>query len=227
MDFLQLLRYLLLAITYLGLALGNLPGLRMNRATISLVGSALLMLLQVIDLETAWQAIDANTILFSMSMMIVNAYLAYSGFFYLALVYFAKFARSPFGLLIILTLSSGTFSAFFLNDTVALVFTPLVLDLTRGLQLNPIPYLLALAAATNLGSLATISGNPQNIIIGYFSEIGYVDFAKFLAPIAFTGIIIQIGLIWLFDPELRSLQSLKPITIIRSIILPGLLKNPF
>ncbi|BAU64622.1 Arsenical pump membrane protein [Stanieria sp. NIES-3757] len=224
-DFLQPLRYLLLAITYLGLALGNLPGLRMNRSTIALVGSALLMLLQVIDLETAWQAIDANTILFLMSMMIVNAYLAYSGFFNLALVYLTHFARSPFGLLIVLTFSSGILSAFFLNDTIALVFTPLVLDLTKGFQLNPIPYLLALAAATNLGSVATISGNPQNMLIGSFAEISYLDFARFLTPIALISLIIQIGLICLFYPEVRSHQTLKPIKSIRPKILPGLLKK--
>ncbi len=224
-DFLQLLRYLLLAITYLGLALGNLPGLRMNRATIALVGSALLILLKVLDLETAWQAIDANTILFLMSMMIVNAYLAYSGFFYLALVYLTKFARSPFGLLIVLTFSSGILSAFFLNDTIALVFTPLVLDLTKGLKLNPIPYLLALAAATNLGSVATISGNPQNILIGSFAEISYLDFAKFLTPVALISLVIQIVFIWLLYPEVRSHQILTPIKSIRPKVLSGLLKK--
>lgn len=225
LNFLQILRYLLLAITYLGLAFGNFPGLRMNRATIALVGSTGLILLKVLDLQTAWQAIDANTILFLLSMMIVNAHLAYSGFFNLALTYLIKFARSPFGLLIVLTFISGILSAFFLNDTIALVFTPLVLDLTISLQLNPVPYLLALAAATNLGSVATISGNPQNILIGSFSGINYLNFARSLTPIAVISLIIQIGLIWLLYSEVRSTQALLKTKIIHSKLLPGLLKK--
>lgn len=82
-----------------------------------------------------------------------------------------RLTRSPLGLLIALTVGTGVLSAFFLNDTLALIFTPFTLSLTTALKLNPIPYLLALAAATNIGSVATLSGNPQNILIGSFSGI--------------------------------------------------------
>jgi hypothetical protein len=63
----------------------------------------------------------------------------------------------------------------FLNDTIALIFTPLILNLSKTLRLNPIPYLLAMAGATNVGSVAALSGNPQNILIGSFSGIGYLE----------------------------------------------------
>lgn len=207
MIVLQFARYLLLGLTYLGLALGQFPGLRMNRATIALVGAAFLIALGVLNLREAWEAIDANTIVFLLSMMVINANLSYSGFFQLALSSLIRLTSSPFGLLVVLTFGSGILSAFFLNDTIALIFTPLTLSLTQALKLNPIPYLLAIAGATNSGSVATISGNPQNILIGSFSQIGYLDFAKALTPVALVGLVVQIGLLWLLYPEVRLLKA--------------------
>jgi Na+/H+ antiporter NhaD/arsenite permease-like protein len=196
--------YSVLGLTYLGLALGSLPGLRMNRATIALVGSAFLIALGVVTLQEAWEAIDAKTIMFLLSMMVVNANLSYAGFFPQALSVLLSFTRSPLGVLIALTFGSGILSAIFLNDTIALIFTPLTLSLTQTLGLNPIPYLLAVAGATNIGSVATLSGNPQNILIGSFSGIGYVEFLRALIPVALIGLIIQIGLLWLLYPDVRS-----------------------
>jgi Na+/H+ antiporter NhaD/arsenite permease-like protein len=212
---LQVTRYVLLGLTYLGLGLGQLPGLRMNRATIALVGSALLITLGVVNLQQAWQAIDPNTIVFLLSMMVVNANLSYSGFFQLALTSLIRLTSSPLGLLVVLTFGSGILSAFFLNDTLVLVFTPLTLSLTEALKLNPIPFLLAIAGATNIGSVATLSGNPQNILIGSFSQIGYLEFARSLTPIALIGLGVQIGLLWLLYPDIRSTTPVSHIPQIR------------
>lgn len=214
-NFLQIAQYLILGLSYLGLGLGYLPGLRMNRATIALVGSAFLIALGALQLEDAWQSIDAMTVVFLLSMMIVNANLSYSGFFQLALVFLIRLTRSPFGLMVVLTFGSGILSAFFLNDTLAIVFTPLTLNLAQALGLNPIPYLLAIAAATNIGSVATLSGNPQNILIGSFSSIGYLDFAQALIPIAITGLFVQISLLWWLYPEVRSLKPAPSCPVIR------------
>jgi Na+/H+ antiporter NhaD/arsenite permease-like protein len=197
--------YGVLGLTYLGLALGYLPGLRMNRATIALVGSAFLIALGVLNLQEAWDAIDATTIVFLLSMMVVNANLSYAGFFPQALSLLLRFTRSPLGLLVALTFGSGILSAFFLNDTLALIFTPLTLSLTQALRLNPIPYLLAIAGATNIGSVATLSGNPQNILIGSFSGIRYLNFMRAMAPIAVTGLAIQVILLCLLYPNVRSI----------------------
>ena len=215
MILLQITRYFLLGITYLGLGLGQLPGLRMNRATIALVGSALLITLGVVNLQEAWQAIDPNTIVFLLSMMVVNANLSYSGFFQLALTSLIRLTSSPLGLLIVLSFGSGILSAFFLNDTLVLVFTPLTLSLTEALKLNPIPFLLAIAGATNIGSVATLSGNPQNILIGSFSQIDYLEFARSLTPIALIGLGVQIGLLWLLYPEVRSTTPVSHVPQIR------------
>ncbi len=83
----------------------------------------------------------------------------------------------------------------------ALVSTPMTLQLRRSLRLNPVPYLLAIAGATNIGSLATFSGNPQNILVGSFSGIPYLEFALVLAPIALIGLGIQLGLLWCLYPD--------------------------
>src|SRR4028119_2275414 len=187
-----ILKFIVIGLTYIGLGLGYLPGLRMNRASIAIVGAALLIALGVLDLKQAWSAIDYKTLIFLFSMMVVSANLACSGFFQLAIDTVMRFTRNPFSLLIVLTFGSGILSAFFLNDTVALILTPLILGLTQALNLNPVPYLLALAGATNLGSVATLSGNPQNILIGSFSGISYLDFAKALTPIALVSLLIQI-----------------------------------
>ncbi len=198
---------LVIALTYVGLGLGYLPGLRMNRATIALAGATALMGLGLLDLQSAWVAIDYRTLIFLFGMMLINANLAAAGFFQLAIHSLLRWSRSPFALLVLLTLGSGVLSAFFLNDTIALVLTPLVIELTRRLQLNPIPYLLALAAGTDLGSVATLSGNPQNILIGAFSEIPYLEFAKTLAPLAIACLFVQIGLLWCLYPEVRSTKE--------------------
>lgn len=210
LGWLSLAQRMVLLLSYMALGLGYVPGLRMNRATIALVSTAVLIALGTITLAEAWAAIDPNTIVFLLSMMVVNAYLAYAGFFRLALLYLLRLTRSPLGLLGLLTLGTGGLSAFFLNDTLALVSTPLTLQLTRSLKLNPIPYLLAIAGATNLGSMATLSGNPQNILVGSFSGIGYLDFTQALLPVAVLGLGLQLGLLWLLYPEVRSLQPCPP-----------------
>lgn len=217
------LRYIVIGLTYIGLGLGYIPGLRMNRASIALVGASLLMALGVLDLKAAWGAIDYKTLIFLFSMMVISANLAYSGFFQLALEKVMHYIRSPLGLLIVLTYGSGILSAFFLNDTIALILTPLTLGLTQALSLNPIPYLLALAGATNLGSVATLSGNPQNILIGSFSGISYLNFAKALTPIALMSLLIQIGLLYLLYPDVRSTKSCLSDTPIRYRIYKPLL----
>lgn len=222
----MILRYLVVALTYVGLGLGYLPGLRMNRATIALVGAALLMALGVLDLRAAWSSIDYKTIIFLFGMMVVSANLGTAGFFQLVLDRMSRHIRSPLGLLVVLTFSSGVLSALFLNDTIALILTPLVVRLTQSLKLNPIPYLLALAGATNLGSVATVSGNPQNILIGSFSGISYLDFAKALAPLALICLVVQIGLLWGLYPEVRSLKpELQPEPLRYRLLKPLLTKS--
>src|SRR5438477_10224388 len=128
-------------------------------------------------------------------MMIVVGNLRLSGFFRLVTGWAVASARHPLALLAAVTLTSGLFSAFLLNDAICLVMTPLVADVARRLDRNPVPYLLAVAMAANIGSVATITGNPQNMLIGSFSGISYRDFAAALAPVALTGLVMVVAII--------------------------------
>ena len=110
-------------------------------------------------------------------MMIVVASLRLSGFFALATAWVMQRAARPLLLLCAVTATSGMLSAFLVNDAICLVLAPLVLDLTLRMRRQPVPYLLAVAMASNVGSTATITGNPQNIMIGSFSRIPYATFA--------------------------------------------------
>ena len=144
-------------------------------------------------------------------MMIVVANLRVSGFFRLVNAWIATVVRRPFGLLAAVVLASGLLSAFLVNDAICLVMTPLVLDVLERLKRNPIPYLLAIAMASNIGSVATITGNPQNIIIGSLSGIPYLTFTAALAPVAAFGLVLTTALIALiYRAEFLTSDVLPP-----------------
>ena len=193
------------ATTYLVIAIGRLPGFHIDRAGSALVGAALMLGIGALSLDETMQAIDFATIALLLGMMILVANLRLSGFFRLVNGWVVARARHPLHLLAAVTLTSGVFSAFLLNDAICLVMTPLVVDITRRLGRDPVPYLLAVAMAANVGSTATITGNPQNILIGSFSQIGYGTFAAHLAPVAAIGLVLTVVLIRLAHPrEFRS-----------------------
>jgi Na+/H+ antiporter NhaD/arsenite permease-like protein len=183
------------AITYLVVAIGRLPGFRLDRAGAALVGASLMVAVGALPLEEAPKAIDFDTIILLLGVMIVVANLRLSGFFRLVTGWVVTRAQYPIVLLASIVLVSGIFSAFLVNDTVCLVLTPLVLDLVTRLRRNPVPYLLAIAMASNIGSTATITGNPQNMIIGSLSHISYGTFTAALSPIAGIGLVLTLGLI--------------------------------
>jgi Na+/H+ antiporter NhaD/arsenite permease-like protein len=183
------------AMTYLVVAIGRLPGFRLDRAGAALVGASLMVAVGALPLEEAPKAIDFDTIILLLGVMIVVANLRLSGFFSLVNGWVVSRARYPIVLLISIVLVSGILSAFLVNDAVCLVLTPLVLDLVNRLRRNPVPYMLAIAMASNAGSTATITGNPQNMIIGSLSHIPYGTFAAALSPIAGFGLVLSAGLI--------------------------------
>jgi Na+/H+ antiporter NhaD/arsenite permease-like protein len=191
--------------TYFVLAVGRIPGLRLDRAGAAIIGAALMTASGVLSLDEAYRAINLDTIVLLLGMMIVVANLRLSGFFGLVSAWVVDHAHSPAALLSAIVLVSGVFSAFFVNDTMCLVLTPLVLEIARGLRRNPIPYLLAVAMAANIGSAATITGNPQNMLIGSFSHIPYRQFAAALSPIAAIGLLITATVIAItYRSEMRA-----------------------
>ncbi len=182
-------------LTYLGLALGKIPGLKIDRAGIALVGAAFMLACGILSMPEAARAVDYETIVLLFGMMVVVAYLRLSGAFALATDQIAARFSGPFTLLAVTIALSGTLSAFLVNDVVCVALTPLVLHLCGRLKRPPIPYLVGLATASNIGSVATITGNPQNIIIGSFSHISYVRFAARLAPVAAIGLALDFAVV--------------------------------
>ena len=195
MNFASTLALPLVVLTFIGVAAGAFPGLKMNRATIALVGAVALVALQVMPPSAALKAIDPNTLLLLFAMMIVSAHLRLAGFFDWIGQLLAKHTRSPRLLLAWIIVAGGLFAALFLNDTVVIALTPLVLDLTDRLDRDPLPYLMGLAVAANIGSTATITGNPQNILIGQSSHIPFTDFLFTLGPVALIGLVIAWAII--------------------------------
>jgi Na+/H+ antiporter NhaD/arsenite permease-like protein len=193
MSFFHYLSLFVIAFTLYGIAVGSYPAFRMNRATIALVGAAILIFIGSISLEQAYDSIDLNTILLLFSMMVINGNLRICGFFKLLSSKIISFAKSPNHLLALIIFSSGLLSAFFLNDTIVIIFTPLVIEVTLALKRNPVPYLIGLVASANIGSSATIIGNPQNMIIGVSSGISFSKYALYQTPPALIGLLV----VWL------------------------------
>ena len=156
------------------------------------VGAALMFVTGAVDLDHAARAVDAPTIFLLFGMMLVIAHLRLAGFFELVSLWVLERAKHPFVLLVATVGVSGVLSALFVNDVVCLVLTPIVVAVLRPLALDPVPYLIALATASNIGSVATLTGNPQNMLIGSFSGMPYLDFARHLVPVALVGLVLDV-----------------------------------
>jgi Na+/H+ antiporter NhaD/arsenite permease-like protein len=189
----------LFALTYLVIGLQRLPRLHIGRPAGALLGAVGMVAFGVIDFDTARRAIDLDTILFLLGMMIVLGYLDLSGFFDLVERRVLALAGSARILLWIVVGSSGLLSALFMNDTVCLMLTPIVVRVTQRMRLPPAPYLIALVTGANIGSSCTILGNPQNALIAVRSGIAFLPFLATLWPIAAAGLVVDALLLgWIY-----------------------------
>ncbi|HUI26525.1 MAG TPA: anion transporter [Candidatus Kryptonia bacterium] len=186
---------LIFAFTYLVLVIGELPGFRVYRTSAAMIGAVCMVVFGVLPVDHLIAAIDFPTLVLLFSMMIVAASLRLCGAFrWLADMVLHRAAR-PYRLLALVIALAGVLSALFVNDVVCIVLTPLLLEVLRALGRNPVPYLVALAVAANIGSTATIVGNPQNMIIGSLSGISYRAFVAALALPALLGLVTAYGLV--------------------------------
>ena len=178
-------RLVIFLVTYLLIAVQQIPGLRLNRPAASLLGAVAMIVIGGLSLEQAYAAIDLDVIVFLLGVLLLTGYLEAGGFFEWTAARIVERMHSPRTLLASLVALSGILSAFFINDTICLVFTPLMLAAIRPLGLRPLPFLLAIALASNVGSAMTITGNPQNMLIGIASGIGY---GRFIAALALPSL---------------------------------------
>jgi Na+/H+ antiporter NhaD/arsenite permease-like protein len=187
----ELLAVLIFAATYLLISGRQLKVLPLNRPAAALLGTVLMVACGVMTPEQAYRAVDYDTLVLLLGMMLISAYLFLAGFFEWAADWVLRRAATPHSLLLYLIFTSGILSALLVNDIICLMLTPLVVAVMVRGKLPLGPYLLALAMSANLGSVATLVGNPQNMIIGHLSHIPFLRFSAALAPVALAGLLLQ------------------------------------
>ena len=185
-------------ITYIGIIFTRLPKVNIDRPSAAFTGAVAMIVFGIISFDNAIKAIDFNTITLLLGMMIIVSTLKFEGFFSLIASKTISYSHSRNKLLIIIVFITGIASAFLVNDAVVLLFTPIIISICRKTKLNPIPYLIAEILSSNIGSTMTITGNPQNMLIGISSNISYLDFLIKLLPISIIGMIIIVFIVKLF-----------------------------
>src|SRR5947209_9114715 len=178
-------------LTYLLISGRRLKILPLNRPAAALLGSVLMVACGVLTPEQAYCSVDYDTLVLLVGMMLISAYLFMAGFFDWAADWILRRAKTPQALLFYLIGVSGSLSALLVNDTVCLMLTPLVVAVMVRGRLPLTPYLLALAMSANLGSVSTLVGNPQNMIIGHLSHIPFLRFSSILLPVAAAWLAIR------------------------------------
>jgi len=173
---------LIFLITYLGVAMGRYPRLALDRTGIALLGALGMVLAGTITPAEAMQTVHMPTLLLLYGLMVISAQLRLGGFYtWLARIVTRSIDR-PAVFLLLLMLVSGLLAAVLANDIICLAFTPVLAVALRRKRLNPLPFLLGLAMATNLGSAATMIGNPQSMLIGQLGNLSFRTFLLWCAP---------------------------------------------
>jgi Na+/H+ antiporter NhaD/arsenite permease-like protein len=178
---------------YVGMILGGIPGLRMDRTGVALLGAILLLASEALSPEQALLAQDAPTLSLLFGLMVVSAQLSLGGFYGWLTARVSCSSLAPGSLLAAVIGLSGGLSSLLTNDVVCLAIAPLLLNLCSQRGINPVPQLLALACAANVGSAATLIGNPQNILIGEQLSLSFVRYLIVAAPVVLLSLVV----VWL------------------------------
>jgi Na+/H+ antiporter NhaD/arsenite permease-like protein len=166
--------------------LGRIPRLQLDRTGIALLGALILVITRELTLEDAAAALDLPTLALLFGLMVLSAQLRLGGFYQTIALKLANSPLSPTRLLAVLIFAVGALAAVFTNDVICLAISPVVIDACLRRRVNPVPFLLALACAANVGSAATLIGNPQNMLIG---QVLHLSFAHYLAQAILPAIL--------------------------------------
>jgi Na+/H+ antiporter NhaD/arsenite permease-like protein len=213
--------------SYLVFAIGKFPGMKIDRPGAAIIGAVLMVAFRIVLPQDALHLIDFTTIVLLFAMMLIVGYLRLAGFFeWIVKLILARL--NPYHLLPAVIFTCGLLSAFFVNDIICLVMVPFVLSVTRKLGVKPLPYLLAVATSSNIGSVATITGNPQNMLIGSSSGIRYTSFLLHLGPVAVVGLMFDWLVLHLAFPR-AGIADLSPPNLaedsavdLSSLLKPGI-----
>lgn len=210
--------------TYVLIAIESNTGSYLDRTAAAFCGAVAMVLARVLTLEQAFQAVDWNTLIFLLGIMILVAHFRVSGFFDWIAVHVAAVARTRFELLAALVVTSGILSAFFVNDTICLILAPIALSVTERLDLPATPYVIALATSSNIGSVMSVTGNPQNALIGVSARFSFLGFLAHLAPVALISLVLNVALLTIFfrkdlHGQLPAAVKAAPVAVNRPLLI--------
>jgi Na+/H+ antiporter NhaD/arsenite permease-like protein len=213
--------------TYVLIAVQRLPFVHLNRPAASLLGAVAMVVCGVLSLPDAYAAIDLDVLVFLLGVMLIVGYLEVGKFFEWVAEWVLRRARTPQRLLLGVVVGGGLLSALFVNDTVCLVVAPVLLAALGPLRVRPTPYLLGLAMGANVGSVLSITGNPQNMLVGIWSGASFGGFLVHMLPVGVGGLAITYACLrWAYRDELREpfLETLEtvPVTLDRPLVTKGI-----
>ncbi|MEA4857347.1 MAG: SLC13 family permease [Solidesulfovibrio sp.] len=169
-------------LVYAAMALGRLPGLALDRAGAAVLGAIVLVVSGLLTVPEAWNAADVPTLALLFGLMVVSAQLRLGGFYTAVSRRLIAASASPAGLLARIMAAAAVLSAVLANDIVCLAMAPILVEATLARGLSPLPYLLGLALAANIGSAATVIGNPQNMLIGQMARLSFTGYFAAVWP---------------------------------------------
>ena len=199
-------------VTYALISIRRFPKVKVDRPAAALIGAGLMILFGVVEPGRALQAINMDILVLLVGMMILVAGLELCGFFEWVSLRMIRYSKNQFMFLVLTMVVTGTLSALVLNDTIVLLFTPIIIRTCRMLKSNPVPFLVAEAIAANIGSVATAVGNPQNAYIATKTGMSFVDFSIRLLPVSIVCMLVAIAILYLFyrkDIEKGSAQEFR------------------
>ncbi len=215
------------ALTYLLIAVQRLPFVHLNRPAASLLGAVAMVVFGVLSLSDAYAAIDFDVLVFLLGLMLIVGYLEVGKFFEWAAEWILRRALTPSRLLFAVVIGGGLLSALFVNDTICLVVTPVLLAALGPLRVRPNLYLIGLAMGSNVGSVLSITGNPQNMLVGIWSRASFAGFLLHMLPVAAGGLALTYGYLrWAYARELaepfRERLEAVPVPLDRLLVTKGL-----
>jgi Na+/H+ antiporter NhaD/arsenite permease-like protein len=195
------------ALVYLGMALGRLPELALDRSGIALCGAALLLATGALPYGEWAQALDLETLVLLFALMLIGGHFAEAGAFDAVALWISRSPLSPTRLLGLVVATGGLLSALLVNDIVVFALTPLLVHGLAARALDPRPYLLALALSSNAGSAATLIGNPQNLLIGELGQLDFLGYVSVAALPSALALAVVFGVIaWMWRSRLQAPQ---------------------
>jgi len=199
-------------VTYALISIRRFPKVKVDRPAAALIGAALMIVFGVVKPDVAIGAINMDILILLVGMMILVAGLELCGFFEWVSLRMIKYSKDQFTFLVLTMAVTGALSALVLNDTVVLLFTPIIIRTCRLLKSNPVPFLVAEAIAANIGSVATAVGNPQNAYIATKTGMSFIDFSARLFPVSIVCMLVAIAILYLVyrkDIEHGSAQAFR------------------